>query len=204
MTGADASAGPKLAENLADPQFVETLRKKMLQFATVQLGDAHLAEDAVQDALVGAFRNARDFEGRAAMKTWVFAILKNKIADMLRQRSRLVTAGAVFEEGEDDGASAMFDGRGHWLADQSPRAWSDPEAALQQRQFWQVFEACLDGLPANQARIFMMREFIGLETPEICAAAQISQSNLFVILHRARLRLRRCLEMKWFMGDRRC
>ena len=192
--------------NLLDPVFLQELRRQMLKFATLQLGSVDLAEDAVQEALIGAMRNARSFEGNAAFKTWVFAILKNKIADTLRQRSRLVEASRLLHSDEDeDELDELFDHRSHWQADERPRAWGDPEAVVHGQHFWRVFEVCLEYLPGQQARIFMMREFIEMESQEICAAMDISISNLNVILYRARLRLRECLENRWFLqGESTC
>src|SRR3990167_6060727 len=86
---------------LADKVFLENLRRQMHQFATLQLSDAHLAEDAVQEALMGALKNVQSFGGRAALKTWVFAILKNKIADVLRGKQRVVNASSLLREYEE-------------------------------------------------------------------------------------------------------
>ncbi|MBK5207223.1 MAG: RNA polymerase factor sigma-70, partial [Polaromonas sp.] len=170
----------------------------------VQLSDSHLAEDAVQEAPIGALKNAKSFGGRAALKTWVFAILKNKIADALRQKQRLVYAGSLMhEDEEDEDFSALFDARGFWQKDERPVAWANPEEALRQGDFWRVFEVCLEHLPGNQARVFMMREFVELESDEICKAVGITVSNLNVMLHRARLRLRECLENRWFANGER-
>ncbi|MDT8383257.1 MAG: sigma-70 family RNA polymerase sigma factor [Gammaproteobacteria bacterium] len=184
---------------LTDPAFLEDVRRQMLKFATLQLGDGQLAEDAVQEALLGALKNARSFGGNAALKTWVFAILKHKITDVLRQKQRREDTGHLPRE-DDNIEDRLFDQRGSWRPEARPQDWGDPEASFQQAQFWRVFEACLDGLPPQQARVFMMREFIGLETGEICAATELSASNLFVLLHRARLRLGKCLEHNWFEG----
>jgi RNA polymerase sigma-70 factor (TIGR02943 family) len=200
------SATDTSAASLDDPVFLQDLRRQMLRFATLQLSDTHLAEDAVQEALIGALKNANRFGGRAALKTWVFAILKNKIADVLRQRQRLREADHVLhtdEEGED--LRELFDARGFWQADEHPVAWNEPQQAVLSAHFWRVFEACLDRLPNQQARVFMMREFLELETPEICDAIGITVSNLNVMLHRARLRLRECLEKNWFApGETLC
>lgn len=188
------------AEALLDSSFIADLRRQMLKFATLQLGDRHQAEDAVQEALVGALKNASSFKGNAALKTWVLAILKNKIADMLRRNQRLVDASSLLheeEEGED--FTSLFDRKGFWQPDERPISWGDPEAAFHQQQFWLVFEACLERLPPQQARVFMMREIVELEKEEICQAVGITISNLFVMLHRARLRLRECLENNWFV-----
>lgn len=185
---------------LADPQALQSLRAQMLRFATLQLGDEQLAEDAVQEALIGALKNAAAFRGQAALKTWVFAILKNKIADTLRQKKRLGEASALMQERDgEENLDELFNARGMWEPDERPAAWGNPQESLHQAQFWKVFEVCLTGLPGHQARVFMMREYIGLESDEICSTVGISTSNLNVLMHRARLRLRECLENHWYM-----
>ncbi len=191
---------------LSDTEFLEGLRRQMHKFATLQLSDTHLAEDAVQEALIGALKNANSFGGRAALKTWVFAILKNKIADILRQKQRMAEASILMhEDEEDEDFSELFDKKGFWQADERPALWGNPEAALRESHFWRVFEACLENLPGHQARVFMMREFIELDSDEICATVGISVSNLNVMLHRSRIRLRECLENQWFVkGEQPC
>lgn len=195
-----AQASAENAIALIDASFLEVLRAKMHQFAKLQLSDADLAEDVVQEALMGALRNAKSFGGRAALKTWVFAILKNKIADALRQRSRLVQASSLVDS-EDVDLPPLFDQKGAWRDDERPQSWGDPEASFDQQEFWRVFETCLDGLPEKHARIFMMREFIELSADDICINLDISVSNLHVMLHRARLRLRECLENRWYAAQ---
>ncbi|MCO1334351.1 RNA polymerase factor sigma-70 [Microbulbifer sp. OS29] len=186
-------------DSLQNPQFLVDLRQQMLRFASLQLQDTQLAEDAVQEALMGALKNFRSFSGRSALKTWVFAILKNKIADTLRQRQRFVDADLLVRgDREEHDHDELFDQTGHWQKDEKPKRWADPESAIYDKHFWRIFEACLSHLPSRQAQIFMMREFIELESHEICAAVEISVSNLNVTLHRARLRLRECLEDNWF------
>lgn len=175
------------------------LRPQLLRFARLQLRSDALAEDAVQEALLAAFEKAASFQGDASVKTWVFAILKNKIVDELRRRAREDTPTVPLDEREETGLGdfdALFDPRGHWL--EPPSAWADPEGALESEQFWVVFEACLDGVPEKPGRVFMMREFLGLETAEICKELKISTSNCWVLLHRARLGLRECLSRRWF------
>lgn len=191
---------------LCDTEFLKTLRYQMHRFATLQLADPHLAEDAVQEALVGALKNASSFGGRAALKTWVFAILKNKIADILRQKKRMAEVSSLIGvDTENDDFSDSFNKIGLWQTNERPQAWGNPEASLHERQFWRVFEACLDNLPGHQARVFMMREFIGLDSGEICTTVGITSSNLHVLLHRARMRLRKCLETQWFApGETPC
>ncbi len=174
-----------------------------MRFATLQLRDASAAEDTVQEALAAALSGQSRFAGRAALKTWVFAILKNKIVDHLRQRQRFVDITPPVSETDDDAADfdVLFDRKGHWQPEERPNAWGDPEATFTQQQFWVVFEACLTQLPENTARVFMMREFIGFDTPEICQELDMTVSNCHVILHRARMRLRLCLEQRWFHSE---
>jgi len=185
---------------LSDTAFLTDLRRQMVKFANQQLSNSHAAEDAVQEALVGALKNAASFAGRAALKTWVFAILRNKIADVLRQKLRTVDASSLLREDEEgENFSELFDPKGHWQKDERPAIWGNPQDALRQNQFWKVFEMCLEGLPGNQARVFMMKEFIELDTDEICATVGITTTNLNVMLHRSRMRLRECLEIRWFV-----
>ena len=174
------------------------LRPQLLRFARLQLRSAEAAEDAVQDALLAAVSNAGGFAGEASLKTWVFAILRNKIIDEIRRRSRnpeVQHDGELGEEGFDE----LFDEGGHWV--EFPSEWGDPAAALEQKAFWTIFEICLERLAEKPSRVFMMREFLGLETEEICKELAISTSNCWVLLHRARMGLRLCLTERWFGQD---
>lgn len=197
-------SNPQQNPILSDTSFLEEIRRQMLKFANLQLRDSHQAEDAVQEALIGALKNAKSFGGRAALKTWIFAILKNKIADTLRQKQRTVNVSSLTRDGDDgEDLLELFDQKGFWQPDERPVAWGNPEASLREEQFWRVFEACLDGLPPAQARVFMMREFIELDAGEICETVGLTTSNLHVLLHRSRLRLRECIEDKWYLEGER-
>lgn len=182
-----------------DPANLAQLREEMLAFARLQLGHSDEAEDVVQEAMAGALRNASSFRGEAALKTWIIAILKNKIADLLRQRQRRPINASQLPSDDQDGAlPAVFDKRGMWRDATRPARWEDPEADLHSTQFLAVFDACLNRLPPQQGRVFMMREVVELETQEICTELGLSVSNVHVILHRARLALRACLQLHWF------
>ncbi len=183
-------------------QELEALRPDLLRFARLQLRDAAAAEDAVQETLLAALAAADSFGSRAAYKTWLIAILRNKIVDHLRSHRREISASELAADAVDDErvAETLFDARGHWRDETQPSPWADPDASLEQKQFWAVFEACLHHLPERTARVFRMREILGLETDEICKETGISASNCWVVLHRARLGLRGCLEAEWFAG----
>jgi RNA polymerase sigma-70 factor (ECF subfamily) len=185
-----------------DPRFaeIEGHRAYLVRYALSQLRDSAQAEEAVQEALLAALEGIGRFEGKSSLRTWLTSILRFKIVDLQR---RAVADKANVEltdfasEGEDEGwLDELFDETGHWRA--APRAWSDPEASLEQQRFWQAFERCLEALPATAGRVFFKREVIGEETAAICKDEGITPSNCWVILHRARLALRGCLEKSWF------
>lgn len=191
------------AAQLADPSLLAALHHDMLRFARLQLRDQAMAEDAVQEAIEAALVGVARYAGDASLKTWVFGILRNKIVDVLRRGTKTVSLSSVLGgEAEDDpdaALDALFRDNGHWQASARPAAWAAPEQSFENKQFWAVFEACLDHLPENVARVFMMREMLGLDTAEICAEVGITTNNCHVILHRARTGLRGCLESNWFV-----
>ena len=177
-------------------QKIEDLRPYLLRYASLQLRDAAAAEDAVQETLLAARAGEAGFAGRANLRTWLTGILKHKIVDTIRRQSRERPA-AEAETGEGgEEFDGLFDTRGHWQ--DMPNAWEQPEQALNQRQFLAALEACLRALPERTARVFMMREHLGLETGEICKELGITATHCWVLLHRARMALRLCLETNWF------
>lgn len=175
---------------------LETLRPQLLRFAQLQLRDAALAEDAVQDALMAVLEKPERFAGQSSLRTYVTGILKFKIIDNLRAATRERQIVACEDQGEDDAIDALFAADGHTR--EQPRDWGSPDAALQQHDFFRVLEVCLEKLPAQTARLFMMREWLELETEEICQELAITPANVWVILYRARMRLRECLDLNWF------
>lgn len=196
MSGACAPERP--ASGVSAEQLA-LLRGDLLRFARFQLRSPEVAEDLVQDTLEAALRNADSFAGRSSLKTWVFAILKNRIVDDLRRSDRTVSLSSLAGQDDDweEQLEAFFDARGHWTEAARPRAWADPEQARGDHEFWEVFETCLEHLPAGLARVFMLREVLGFEPREICRLMGISQGNCHVMLHRARLKLRDCMEQGW-------
>lgn len=190
-----------------DDTFIASVYQKMLSFATSQLGDASRAQDVVQDALMAALNHSDKFQGQATFKTWVFAILKNKIIDDVRKNDRYVPLSQMQSDTEDGNSDEaflqlLFDDAGNWYKDNRPKAfdnsWCDPETQAHGDGFWEVLEVCLSNLPADQARVFLMKEYVELDTSEICEAVNISSKNFYVLMHRARLRLQQCLSIRWF------
>jgi len=174
---------------------IDQQRAYLLRFARLQLRDRDAAEDAVQETLLAALGAEASYAGRSELRTWLTGILKHKIVDAIRRAGR---EPQVSLDDADEGAALeeLFDRNGHWGAPVA--AWRDPDASLEQAQFFEVLEACLAGLPTKTARAFMMREHLGLETEEICKELGITPTNCWVMLYRARMALRLCLEARWF------
>jgi len=173
---------------------VQALRPQLLRFARTQLRNEAWAEDAVSDTLLAALEKPQSFGGLSQLKTWLVGILKHKVVDQLRRHHREATVLV-----DDDGVDLdelLFAPDGHFR--ETPQDWGNPELSLGQRQFFEVLEACVEHLPPAQGRVFMMREWLELDTDEICKELAISATNLWVMLHRARLRLRECLQQNWF------
>jgi RNA polymerase sigma-70 factor (ECF subfamily) len=178
---------------------LEVMRPLLVRFAQLQIRNQALAEDAVQDALIAVLEKPERFAGQSSLRTYVTGILKYKIIDCLRASSRERQIDTHDDQSEDDAIDALFIADGHTR--EQPMAWGDPDATLEQKDFFKVLEICLEKLPAKTARIFMMREWLELETDEICKELAITTSNAWVLLYRARTRLRECLDLNWF-GNR--
>jgi len=197
--GARYRVSSPLSSSPQTPDFrgqIERLRGYLLRYAGLQLRNPEAAEDAVQETLLAALAAGEAaFAGRSNLRTWLTGILKHKIVDTIRRQNRERPA-QDFDRGEEMEFDSLFDSRGHWQ--EMPDAWVQPEGALQQKQFLAALAACLAALPERTSRVFMMREHLGLETAEICKELGITATHCWVMLHRARMALRLCLEMNWF------
>lgn len=175
---------------------LETLRPYLLRYASLQLRDRDAAEDAVQEALAAALAGEKGFAGRANLKTWLTGILKHKIVDHIRRQSREAPLPGVDGETSTDDLDALFRRDGHWA--EAPAAWPDPDGALETEQFRRALERCLENLPKKTARVFLMREHLGMETKDICQELGLTSTHCWVLLYRARMALRECLTLEWF------
>lgn len=180
---------------------LEQHRKYLYRVAHLQLRDADAAEDVVQETLLAALSGS-GFSGKSSLRTWLTGILKHKIVDVIRRRQRdaapVTTLAPEASELELDDFDALFREDGAWAA--PPAEWSSPESALERREFFDILELCLERLPPATARVFVMREVLELDSDEICKELAITANNLWVILYRARVALRMCLEQNWFEG----
>jgi RNA polymerase sigma-70 factor (ECF subfamily) len=181
-------------------------RPHLIKFAMGQLRNTTYAEDVVQETLVAAVQGADRFAGQSTVRTWLIGILKHKIMDHFRRQSREAPLPELDEETSLEDLDARFKPDGHFLENPAhvPGAdWGDPEATLAQGRFFEALEECMARLPPNTARVFNLREVMGMETDEICKEVGITATNCWVLLYRARMALRECLQVKWFAGERR-
>lgn len=182
-------------------QRLTAVRPRLVSFALMHLRDREQAEDAVQEALVSAMEKNDTFSERSGYETWVFGILKYKILDAMRAQKRQGKWQPLDGEQDDDAIDRLFQQNGRWQEDARPSRWGEPEATFENEHFWRVFDACMIALPDNAARVFSLRELMGLSTEDICRELGIKENNCWVILHRARLRLRACIEKGWLKEE---
>lgn len=175
---------------------IERHRPYLLRYATLQLRDRTLAEDAVQDTLIAAIEGLDRFAGNSSIKTWLTGILKHKIIDHHRRQARETALTTDNDASEAEAIDALFKPNGHWR--EPPSTWQDPDRALENKRFIEALEKCTRSLPQKTARVFMMRDVMEMPTEEICKALDITATHCWVMLHRARLALRECLETTWF------
>lgn len=188
---------------MTDPKQYEALRVQLVKFARIQLRQDAAVEDVVQETLIALLEHPQRFAGQSSLKTYAIGILKHKIVDVLRRGKREVALHEDDDAPATDMAAfdALFDETGHFR--ERPGNWGDPDAAFQQKQFFEILELCVERLPAKVAQIFMMREWLDLETEEICQELGVTSTNAWVMLYRARMRLRECLQLNWFGEQQR-
>lgn len=173
----------------------------LFKYAVFRLRDDTAAEDAVQETFLAALKAYEKFEGRGSQRTWLVGILKHKIVDHFRRAVREAPLGEETDEASDhrEFFERADEWKGHWNNDYAPTDWhATPAELLERSDFWKVFTDCLSPLPQRTANAFTMREVDGHTSEEICEILSISVNNLWVMLHRARLQLRNCLEVSWF------
>ena len=166
----------------------------LYRHAYFRLRDAMASEDLVQETLLAAMKGSGRFAGRSSERTWLISILNNKIIDYLRKHIREQSLEQA-DLGDDELEGMLFEADGHWR--RPPSSWGDPEAVFDQQVFWQAFTRCLEELPLRHAQAFTLCEMDGVGGAEASKVLGVSTTNIWVILHRARLRLKECLEMNW-------
>jgi RNA polymerase sigma-70 factor (TIGR02943 family) len=183
--------GRAAGQRLPEPnEWLEHYGDTLYRYALARLRRSHEAEEAVQETLLAALKARWQFEARSQPRTWLIGILKRKILDRLRTAAREAT------DADPDELDAWFDASGHWR--RNPRNWNDPAAFVERSEFWNVVRGCVGKLPPLMGEAFTLRTIDDCGPTEVCRELAISRNNLWVLLHRARLRLVRCLEIHWF------
>ncbi len=176
----------------------------LFRYALMRLRDKNTAEDIVQETLLAVIKSGESYKKRSSIRTWLTSILKNKIMDYYRKKGREnLIDDSGFEPSDFDNAFMRDDGwNGFWNKDFRPLKWNmSPEASLEKKDFYRILGKCIGELPARFASAFAMRELNGLKSNEICDILDITPSNFWVIMHRSRASLRKCLELNWFQKE---
>lgn len=154
------------------------------------------AQNLLQETFLAALKNRHTFSGKSSEKTWLIGILKNKITDHLRAKYKEVPVSQLIDD--DKTIEGFFDSQSGHLA-QEPKAWEfNPGTLIENKEFWNAFNDCLSHLPEKTSQAFALREIENMDSTEICKILRVSSTNLWVLLHRARIQLRACLEKNWF------
>ena len=178
-------------------EWVDLYADSLFAFAIKSIPQPDQAQNLVQETFLAALQNRSGFKGNSTEKTWLIGILKNKITDHLRLKYREVPASQIVEENmhiED-----FFDYADYGHLKKMPGDWEfNPALLVENKEFWTAFNDCLGKLPEKTSQAFSFREIDAMDSKEICKILGISSTNLWVLLHRARLQLRECLEINWF------
>jgi RNA polymerase sigma-70 factor (ECF subfamily) len=167
----------------------------LYRYGVSRVRDSEVAEDLVQETLLAALKAKANYSGQSAEQTWLIGILKHKIIDYFRKASR-----EQVQEYDDNFVNAneddYFDQKGGWQVDFS--SWSKPDKSMEQEQFMTTLQQCVSKLSPKMAQLFVLREFDGMSSEEICELMSISTlNNFWVMLSRIRVQLRHCLDINW-------
>ena len=195
----------QVSYNIDPTTWVDEHGDRLFRYAMARLRDESAAEDIVQETLLSAMQSLSSYAGRAAERTWLTGILKHKLIDHFRRRAREVPLDP--EETDLSEFDPMFERpdefKDHWNDRLSPRIWKNsPAEALEQDAFFGVLERCMSKLPERVAAVFSLKEMNDLGTDEVCEILGLTSSNFWVMMHRARMSLRRCIEVNWFIKVR--
>lgn len=181
-------------QQLLKPEFwVKNYADILYSFALKRVNDVEVAQDLVQETFLGGLKSQKGFDGNSTEKTWLIAILKFKIIDHYRLKSKKKTTSLNQADGEEIDET-NFDNNGHWLSQQSKVYGSTSiESNLERKEFYSILDSCLKKLPDKLATVFRLKMLLEEDTEVICEILNLTNSNYWVILHRAKLQLRNCM-----------
>ena len=174
--------------------WVDRYADYLYSYAIVRVNDSEVAKDLVQETFFAGFKSAKNFLGKSTEKTWLVSILKRKVVDHYRKinsnKGKAEVRMNFYESGEHEG---------NWIEERAPQSWKNSsDSAIENEELKVQLEQCINSLPDKYAMVFRMKTIQEFETEEICKELQISTSNLWVMIHRARTQLRKCMEEHWF------
>lgn len=173
-------------------EWVNKYADALYAYAVVRVTDTGLAEDIVQDTFLSAWKARDTYQGQASEKNWLYTICKNKIIDYYRKKAKSIVQLTTKEE------ELYFDEVEHWTNETGPKEWGvDYEQPIEKKEFYAVLENCKRKLNDIQQSVFVMKYMEELDANEICKVLNITPSNYWVLIHRAKLHLRKCLEKNW-------
>ena len=194
----NTSSQKRLAGSINNPErWVDEHGDVLYRYALARVRKPDLAQDLVQETLLAAMRSHERFAGQSSVRSWLCGILKHKLCDHFRKRGRETSFTDL--EFLADEFEEKFVPEGFWVHMNGPKEWRpEPDEVMHRDDFWKAMRDCLAKLPERVAAVFTLREMDEMEGKEICAMLNISENNLWVMLHRARMALRECLAMNWF------
>ncbi len=178
-----------------DPNtWIDKYSDYLFNYAIVRVNNHDLAKDLVQETFFAGLKSAKNFEGKSTERTWLISILKRKIIDYYRKINSKKGQAEVRMNFYDDG-----DNEGSWIEERVPQSWdNEAEKSIESVELSDQIDDCIDHLPERYAMVFRMKTIQEFDTEEICKELDITPSNLWVMIHRARTQLRKCLEDNWF------
>lgn len=184
----------RLSKTLNPENWLDAYGDALYRYALSRVRDSSVAEDLLQETFLAAIKSQHSFLGNSTELTWLTGILRHKTLDFFRKSSR--TKEQSLDPISAEGAGSPFNAEGAWNS--PPSEWSSPEKSLEKDEFWLKMQACVAALPETMRQSYVLREFDALESEEIAEVLNITTNNLWVMLSRARLKLRQCLQNHWF------
>ncbi len=184
----------KLPHVLNPDLWIDNYADYLYNYTVVRVSNSDIAKDLVQETFFAALKSAKNFKGKSTEKTWLTSILKRKIIDYYRKINS--------KKGQAEVKMSFYntgDNEGNWIEDRVPQSWnSEVEKDIENGELKIQIEQCIDKLPEKYAMVFRMKTIYEFDTEDICKELDITSSNLWVIIHRARTQLRSCMEVNWF------
>ncbi len=186
----------KTLESITATDLVNLYTNDLYRFAVAKTKNKEISEDLVQDTFIVAVTKLNTFRGESTHKTWLISILRNKISDYYRKKTR-----ENISDKEMDDQTLSFNASGSWNKENIPFVFEETEHLLDNTQFTQVFYDCIDGLPQLWSSVIKMKYVNPTKSKEICKELNITDTNLWQIVHRSKLKLKDCLGTNWIKNN---